>query len=541
MSASPAGPASPVTSVTPLSPLRVRVFRALWMAAVASNVGTWIQSVGEKWQMASLTTSPLLISLIETGTTLPMLLLALSAGAVADIVDRRKLLIAAQTYMMCVAATLSALTFLHLVTPVVLLSMSLLIGVGSALTGPAWQANVPEILPRPLLPAGVALNSAGYNVSRAVGPAIGGLVVGALGPAFAFALNAVSFLGTVIVLVRWKRVPPTQDLPAERFLAAIKLGLRYTRHSRPLRVILLRTAGYVFFAGVAFSLTPSLAIHRLHLSSTAFGLLLGCIGAGAVTATTFLPALRARLAPNVLLGTFTVTTAAAHLVLAFVERPVPVGLALFVCGAGWLSTLSTLNTAIQLSVPSWVRARAFGAYITTWGGAMAIGAALWGAVAERIGLPATFAATAAGHLLFLALAGRRRVEALDQELDLEPFRPHPHPPEPIDPQTGPILVELRYRIPRESRTRFREAMREVRRLRIRDGAIRWSLFEEPAGEDTAEVVFLESFLSSSWGEHLRQHHRATQQDRDLFLAAYRLDPEGRPRVKHLVAAWEDLD
>lgn len=400
-------PAGPPPRDGVLSPLRVSVFRALWMAAFASNVGTWIQSVGEKWQMAALTTSPLLISLIETGTTLPMLLLALSAGAIADIFDRRKLLIAAQTYMMCVAATLSLLTFLHLITPAVLLTMSLLIGVGSALTGPAWQANVGEILPRPLVPYGVSLNSAGYNASRTLGPAIGGLVVGALGPAFAFALNAVSFLGTVIVLVRWKRVPPTRDLPSERFTAAIKLGLRYTRHSVPLRVILLRTAGYVLFAGVAFSLTPSLAIHELHLSSAAFGLLLGCIGAGAVTATTYLPALRARLTTNALLGTFTVLTAGSHLVLAFLERPVPVACALFVCGAGWLSILSTLNTAIQLTAPGWVRARAFGTYITTWGGTMAIGAALWGAVAERVGLPATYCITAAGHLVFLSLAGRR--------------------------------------------------------------------------------------------------------------------------------------
>lgn len=533
----PPGPAS--SSGGPFAPLRVGLFRALWIAAIASNIGTWIQNVGEKWQMAALTKSPLLISLIETGTTLPMLLLALSAGALADIVDRRKLLIAAQTYMMVVAATLSLVTFLHLITPFVLLTMSLLVGVGSALTGPAWQASVPEILPRKDVPAGVSLNSAGYNVSRAVGPAVGGLIVGALGPAFAFLVNAISFLGTVLVLLSWKRTPTTRDLPAERFLGAIKLGLRYARYSRPLQVILLRAFGYVFFAGVIFSLTPSLAIHHLHLSSSAFGFLLGCIGAGAVTATTVLPYLRSRLSPNTLFATFTCLTSGGHFVLAFVERPVPVSLALFVCGGGWLSVLSTLNTAVQLSVPSWVRARAFGAYITTWGGSMAIGAALWGTVAEHRGLPFTFAATAVGMLVFFAATGRMRVHALYQELDLEPFRPHPHPPEPIEPETGPILVELRYRIPRGRSAAFREAMRDVRRIRIRDGAIRWSLFEEPSHGD-GPVEFLEGFLSPTWGEHLRQHHRATQADREVFHAAYALDPEGKPRVRHLVAAWEEL-
>lgn len=535
----PPVPSGPASSAGPFGPLRVKLFRALWLAAIASNIGTWIQSVGEKWQMAELTKSPFLISLIETGTTLPMLLLALSAGAIADIVDRRKLLIVAQTYMMLVAATLSVVTFLHLITPFVLLTMSLLIGVGSAVTGPAWQASVPEILPRKGVPAGVALNSAGYNVSRAVGPALGGLVVGALGPAFAFLLNAVSFLGTVLVLLSWNRVKTTQDLPAERFLGAISLGLRYVRYSRQLQVILVRAFGFVIFAGVIFSLTPSLAIHRLHLSSSAFGFLLGAIGAGAVTATTCLPYLRSRLSPNTLFATFTALTAAALLVLAFIEKPVPVAVALFVCGGGWLSVLSTLNTAIQLSVPSWVRARAFGAYITTWGGAMAIGAALWGAVAERRGLPFTFTATAVGMLMFLAATGRLRVQALYQELDLTPFRDRPHPPEPIEPETGPILVELRYRIPRGKSAGFRDAMRAVRRIRIRDGAIRWSLFEEPShGEEPIE--FLESFLSSTWGEHLRQHHRATKEDREILQGAYALDPDGKPRVEHLVAAWETL-
>ncbi|HEV8267672.1 MAG TPA: MFS transporter, partial [Thermoanaerobaculia bacterium] len=364
----PAAP-EPGPSAAPagiFEPLQVAVFRSLWIAAIASNVGTWIQSVGEKWLMAELTTSPLLISLIETGTSLPMLLLALPAGALADIFDRRRLLIYAQTYMLLVAAALAALTYAHAVTPLVLLSMSLLIGVGAALTGPAWQARVPELLDRRLIPAGVALNSAGFNVSRAIGPALGGLVVAALGPAFAFLLNAVSFLGTVVALVKWKREVTPSDLPGERFLGAMKVGVRYARHSRELRVILLRAVGFVLFSGIIFSLTPSLAIHRLELSSSAFGLLLGCIGAGALLATAFLPTLRARLAPHTLLTLFTVVFALSLVVLAFVKSAFAVGAALFVCGAGWLSVLSTFNTAVQLSVPSWVRARAFGAYITCW-------------------------------------------------------------------------------------------------------------------------------------------------------------------------------
>ncbi len=528
----------PVASPGPFEPLRIRIYRALLVASVASNVGTWIQSVGEKWLMTELTPSPLLVSLIETGTSLPLLLLALAAGALADIVDRRRLLIAAQSFMMLVAAALSALTFAGRVTPLVLLSMSLLIGVGAAVTGPAWQAIIPELLPRPLVPAGVALNSAGFNVSRAVGPALGGLLVAAAGARFAFLLNAVSFLGTVVVLKRWKREATPSDLPAERFLGAMRVGLRYVRHSRELRVILVRAVGFVFSGGIVFSLLPSLAVHRLRLGSTGFGLLLGATGAGAVFATLLLPRLRLRLSPNTLLAAFTLLFAAGLLVLAFVPSPLAVAGALFACGMGWLSVLSTCNTAVQLSVPSWVRARAFGAYITTWGGALAAGAAFWGAVAERGGIRAAFAGAAATMLAALVATGRMRIAALYHDLDLSPIREAPHPPEPIDPERGPILVHLEYSVARADVPAFRDAMRGIRRVRIRDGAVGWAFFEEPAGRETPRVAFVETFFSSSWGEHLRQHHRATVEDRDVFAAAYRLTEGGRPRIRHLVAAWE---
>ncbi|HEU4951788.1 MAG TPA: MFS transporter [Holophagaceae bacterium] len=525
----------------PWEPLRHRVFAILVTANLASNIGTWIQNVGEKWQMAELTRSPLLISLIETGTTLPILFLALSAGALADILDRRKLLLAAQTYMLVVAAAMSALTFAHLISPTVLIAMSLLLGVGAALTQPAWQAIVPELLPREQIPSGVAINSAGFNVSRAVGPAIGGLIVGLLGPAWAFAVNAVSFLAVVAALWGWKRQVATQDLPGERFLGAVKVGLRYVRHSRPLQVILARAVAFVFFTGIIFSLLPSLAIHHLHTSSEGFGLLLGCIGAGAVTATAFLPRLRARMETNRLLLAFHLLAVAGIALLGYSGNVWVAAAALLACGMSWLSVLSTINTAIQLSVPSWVKARAFGCYTMSWGGSLALGAAFWGAVGSRFGIRAAFLASATGLLVALLLVHRLRIEALEHEPDLSPHRAAPHPDAGMDPEAGPILIQLEYRIPKERCDEFRAAMREVRRIRKRDGAIRWSLFEEPAAGDEASVAFQESFVSSSWGEHLRQHHRATVEDRGIFAAAYRLDPEGRPRIRHLVAAWEDQE
>lgn len=525
----------------PFAPLRSRIFFAIWIAAMASNVGTWVQSVGEKWLMGELTSSPLLMSLIETGATLPMLVLSLPGGAIADIVDRRRLLLITQTWMLAAAAAMAILSALHLVTPGVLIGMSLLLGVGAALNSPAWQASVPDLVPREQIAAGVVLNSAGFNVSRAVGPALGGLVVAGLGPTWAFTLNAISFVGVLVVLQQWKRRPVTTDLPAERFSAAMKVGLRYAWHSRPLQVILLRGGGFVFFGGPIFSLLPTLAIHRLHLSSTAFGLLLGCIGAGAVGITLVLPALRRRYTPNILLAAATMTFAAGLLALAFLNHALPVGLVLLVGGAGWLTVLSTCNTGVQLSVPSWVRARALGVYITVWGGAMAAGAAFWGVVGERWGIHVAFAGAGVGMLLQLAVTARLKIEALHHPLDLSPHHLRPHSPGPVDPEEGPILTVLEYRVTEADKAAFREAMREVRRIRIRDGAVRWSLFQDLVSPEPGQLRFVESFLSSSWGEHLRQHHRATVEDRAHLRRAYALCVESKPRVRHLAAAWEGRD
>lgn len=521
-----------------LTPLRSRIFAALWVASMASNVGTWIQSVGEKWQMAHLTTSPLLVALVEAGTTLPVLLLGLAAGAFADILDRRRLLLGTQLFMLCVAGSLSALTFANHITPGILLLMSLLIGIGSALSMPAFQAIVPELVPREDLPWGVALNSAGFNVSRAVGPALGGLVLSWFGAGWAFLINALSFLAVVSVVWSWERhtVPP--DLPSERFLGAMKVGFRYARHSRSLRVILLRALGYVSFAGVIFSLLPVLAIHQLHLGSAAFGALMGCIGMGAVLATFFLAFLRRRFTANQLLGGFTLLSAAAQAAIAYVPHVPTVAVCLLFTGMSWLVVLSTINTAIHLSVPSWVKARAFGGYQMVWGGAMALGSVLWGAVAQRFGVSAGFALSAAGMLLALLLLGRLRITAFEEEEDLSPHRDRPHAPSAIPLDVGPILVQFEYSIPEKSRDEFLEAMRGIRRLRLRDGAMRWALFEEPDAAGEGLLHFSECYLSSTMGEHLRQHHRDTAADRRVLAQAYNLIPGGRPRVRHLATVQE---
>lgn len=521
------------------SPLRSRVFLSIWIAAMTSNVGSLIQSVGEKVQMTQLTPSTLLVALIETGTALPILVLGLAAGAIADIVDRRRWLITTQIFMLAVAGVMSLLTFLHVITPVILLLMAMLIGIGSSLSMPAFQAIVPEILPKKDLSGGVALNSAGYNISRTIGPVLGGLIVGWFGAGWAFLLNAISFLGVVVVLWKWKRPAPSQDLPSERFLGAMKVGFRYARHSWPFQILLIRTIGYIWFSGVIFSLLPALVIHHLKLGSAAFGLLMGCIGIGAVLITFVLPTLRSRYNANQLLDGFTLLAVVAQALIAFKPHTLVVAVCLLLAGMSWLAIFSTINTAIHVSVPSWVKARAFGAYQMAWGGASAFAAAFWGAVAERFGLTIGFALSAMGMLMVLLFIRRLHISAFEKEQDLSPHQDTPHSDTPIPLDAGPILVQLEFRVPVEHREAFVEAMQSVRRLRLRDGAMRWALFEEPGSEDDHPIKFMECYLSSSMGEHLRQHHRNTNEDREILARAFRLDLAGRPMARHLVAVGEE--
>jgi len=277
------------------APLRRAVFRALWLASVASNVGTWMQDVGASWLMTSLTASPILVTLVQVGTSLPMFLFAVPAGALADIVDRRRLLIFTQAWMLAAAAILGVVTLLGYTTPIVLLLVTLAMGFGVAMNGPAWQAIIAELVPREELPAAVALNSVGFNIARAFGPALGGMVVAATGPGPAFLLNAASFLGTVWVLYEWNREVPPTPLPAERLIGAMRGGLRYVRHTPRLRAVMIRSGGFIVFAIALMSLLPLVARHELGRGPTGYGVLLGSLGFGAVTAAALLAELRRRV------------------------------------------------------------------------------------------------------------------------------------------------------------------------------------------------------------------------------------------------------
>jgi MFS family permease len=516
---------------SPWAPLRHPAFRSLWLAVLVANVGTWMQNVGAGWLMTDLTDSPLLVALVQAATSLPAFLAALPAGALADLVDRRRLLMATQAWMLAAALVLAGLTAAGQVTPAVLLALTFALGLGQAVYVPGWQASVPELVPAADLPQAVALGSVSFNAARAIGPALGGVVIALSGPEAVFALNAVSCVAPIVAFARWRRPPAAEAGPVERLGGAVRAGLRYVRNDPPLLAVLGRAALFVLGSGALWGLLPQVAAERLGLGSGGYGLLLACLGAGAIAAATVMPRLRARLTPDALASAATVVFAGATLALAFAD-PVPVVcVALLLGGGAWLTTISACNVSVQRIVPAWVRARALSVYGLTFSAGLAGGAALWGTVAALAGTRAALAG-AAGFLLVTVLAAPR----LRLPVETPDVSPSPTASEPVlalvpAPDDGPVLVTVEYRVTPADAPAFAAAMAGVRLVRRRDGAVRWGLYRD--GEDPD--VWLEAFVVESWSEHLRQHARATVADVEVRDAARRFhrgdDP---PRVRHLL-------
>jgi MFS family permease len=515
------------------APLAQPLFRALWIAALVSNVGTWMQDVGASWLMTSLTTSPILIALVQAATTLPVFLLALVGGALADVVDRRRLLIATQSWMLLVSAALGVLTVLRLTTAGTLLGFTFLMGLGAALNAPAWQAIIPELVPRRDLPAALALNGLAINLARAVGPALGGVIVASAGPGAVFLLNAVSFVGVVVVLFRWPRPPGRSLLPAERLLGAIQAGLRYARHAPDLHAVLVRSFAFIICGSALWALLPTLVRFEMGRGAVAYGLLLGCLGAGAVTGALEMPALRRRFTTDRLATIGTSVFALALLALALLPGFGVACVAMVAAGAAWLVLLTGFNASAQSALASWVRGRGLAVYLLVFFGGMAGGSWLWGLVAAHAGPHAALVAAALGLVVGLAATARFRLPA-GEGPDLAPSRHWPAPAVvgAADADRGPVLVTVEYRIDPGNAEAFARAMRDVRRIRLRDGAFRWDLLVDPADPGR----YVESFMVESWLEHLRQHERITMADREVErrARAYHVGP-APPVVSHFIA------
>ncbi|MGE5525742.1 MAG: MFS transporter [Rhodospirillaceae bacterium] len=517
---------------SPWAPLKRPLFRALWLATLVSNIGTWMHEVGAGWLMVTLDSTPVMVAFVQAATALPAFFLALPAGALADILDRRRYLLATQTWMLGCAALLTLITYAGWIDAWSLLGFTFALACGAAMMTPAWAATVPELVPRSELHSAIALNSTGVNVARAVGPAVAGVLVAAAGPAIAFLLNALSFLGVIVVLLRWKRVAQPSDMPPEGFFGAMRAGVRYVRAAPKLQFVMIRALVFFLFGSAIWSLLPLVA-RSTGGGAQMYGVLLGCIGAGAVSAALTLPKLRSRWSRDRLVRSASALLAMAMVLSAVARTPIVLVPAMLLTGVAWLSVLSTLHVSAQTAVPAWVRARALAVYLVMFSLGMTGGSVLWGAIASRWSVAIALIAAAAGSLVAI-LATRRYTLGGQETADTADAIKWPAPEThgDIAPERGPVLVTVEYRVAPENSAAFTDAMQELRRIRRRDGAMLWGLFHDASDPER----YLETFLVESWVEHMRQHHRATAGDQAVNdrVRAYHIGNDA-PRVSHLVA------
>ncbi|MEP8628260.1 MFS transporter [Enterobacter mori] len=523
---------TPAPTVSPWQPLSQPVFRMLWIATVVSNVGSWMSDVGINWSMLTLSADPLDIALVQAASSLPMFLFALPSGVMADIVDRRKYLLFSQLWVFIAAAGLTVLSFTGHVTPAVLLVATFLLSVGAAMSSPPFQAVVPDLVSKPELGAAVALNSLGVNISRAIGPALGGFLLSLAGPWMVFALNALSVVGVAWVLWRWRPAPSIQRLPPEHFFSAVRSGIRYVHAAPVLRNVLVRTVAFFVFGSAGWALLPLVARRELGLGPAGYGVMLACIGLGAIAGAILLPRLRQRLNADRLMVAASLVFALTMLALAFVRHVWLLNLFEFFTGFAWIAVLSTLNLGAQRSAARWVKARALAVYLTVFFGSMTAGSAIWGQIASRFGTPTSLVVATLGMVLASATVFRWKL-GKDPDLNLDLSG------QPLDGveinlpnERGPVLVSHEYIIDPNNTKAFLEAVHELRRVRRRAGAMSWAVYEDIERPG----LFIETFLMGSWIEHLRQQERHTMND--LLLQSRVLafhQGTTSPAIRYLVA------
>jgi MFS family permease len=494
-----------------LSPFRYPVFRGIWIASLLSNFGSLIQSVGASWMMLSIAPSPDMVALVQASTALPIMLLSLVAGAMADNMDRRRVMVFAQIFMLSVSLALSICAWAGLVGPWTLLLFTFAIGCGSAFFAPAWQASVGDMVPRPEVPGAVALNSMGFNIARSVGPAIGGAIVAAAGAAAAFGVNAASYIALLVVLARWQRPPRTNALPSETLVIAMGAGLRYVWMSPHIRTVLLRAAVFGFGASSILALLPLVAKHLVSGGPLTYGLLLGAFGVGAVTGALSASRLREKLSTEAIVRWAGCILALAAALVAFSTFLVLTMAALLLAGAGWVLSLSTFNVSVQLSAPRWVVARALALYQMAAFGGLAAGSWLWGELAADLGISAALFISA-GAVLICVVLGRWAPLSQAGELNLDPLRTQlwnaPTTSVPVDERTGPVVITVEYIIDESDIEEFLGRMNERRRMRRRDGARNWRLLRDLSDPR----LWIERYETPTWLDYIRLNNRATQDD-----------------------------
>lgn len=519
------------------SPFRHRVFTVLWIVTVIGNIGMWMRDTASAWLMTDLSASPIMVALVQSAAMLPVFLLSLPAGALADIYDRRKLMIAVQAAMAVVSILLGILTMSGLMTANILLALTLLAGVGAALNGPVWQSIVPELVPKAELKPAVALNSLGINISRAIGPAVAGALIAAAGVATAYFVDVVTYVFILAALVWWPREQTAAALP-EHFGGAMRAGLRYAAASAPLQRVLLRAALFFIPASCIWALLPLVSRQNIGGGATSYGLLLAAVGAGAILGALAMPLLRKRLFVESLAATATGLIALAAAALAFAEN-VPAGaVILSFTGVAWITSLTTLNATAQSVLPNWVRGRGLAICLTVFFGAMTAGSVIWGWIAQATSLDTALLVSAATAIMFGGLAWRLPLPQGDDDLTPSHHWPEVMLAERPHADDGPVMVTIEYRVAKADQPAFVRAATQLSRIRRRDGAYDWGLMAD-AG-DPERVT--EWFMVGSWSEHLRQHERVSLADKTIQDAVRAFHQgEQPPLVRHLLTLKPNQD
>ena len=517
---------------TTLAPLRDPVFRMLWLAWLAANVTMWMNDVASAWLMTTLTDSVVMVALVQAASTLPVFVLGLPSGALADIVDRRRYFAVTQLWVAAVALILSTLAFVGGLNAPLLLALTFANGIGMAMRWPVFAAIVPEVVPRNDLSAALALNGIAMNMSRIVGPVVAGMLLASFGSQYVFLLNALLSATAFVIILRWRSQPKASALPGERFFGAMRVGLQHVLQSPRMRVVLLRIFCFFLQSSSLLALLPLIA-RRLEGGATTFTALLAAMGAGAVVTALFLPRLRRGISRDGFVAWGTGVHAVAALLTALAPNIWLAMPASALAGMAWIATANSLTLAAQLALPNWVRARGMSIYQMALMGGSAVGAALWGYVASASSVPLSIAVAAVLGPLALLLTRRLSVDG-GLDTDHTPVRPSARAPEPvidIAPDEGPVMVTVEYHIDPARAAGFNAVMQETRRARLRQGALSWGLFRDT----TVPGRYIEYFLDENWIEHQRRLERFTASDaglRERRRAFHRLDEE--PRVQRYV-------
>jgi len=521
MNDTPERPAFAADGIT--APLRHSIFRRIWLASLLSNLGILIQGVGAAWAMTQMTSSADKVALVQTALMLPVMLIAMPAGAIADMHDRRVVAMVSLSIALCGATALTVLDWLGLTTPNSLLVLCFIVGSGMALFGPAWQSSVSEQVPSETLPSAVALNGISYNIARSFGPAIGGIIVAAAGAVAAFAVNAVLYIPLLVVLYLWDRISEPSRLPRERLNRAIVSGVRYITNSPPIKIVLARTFLTGLIGGSVSALMPLVARDLLHGGAQTYGIMLGAFGMGAVIGALNIAEIRKRLSGEAAIRACALSMAGAIAAVALSRMPVLTAAALVVAGAVWMLAVALFNIGVQLSAPRWVAGRSLAAFQASIAGGIAIGAWGWGHLTDYAGVETALLTSAAlmlllpliGLILPMPRVGARNEDAAvlaDPEVRLQ-----------LTGRSGPLVVEIEYRVAQETARAFHNVMQDVQLSRQRSGAYGWSVARDIADPE----LWTERYHCPTWFDYLRQRNRATQSERALHqeAIAFHIGPE----------------